>query len=134
MELSNLFKEQKMAEKAILQTSIADSNEIMAKKLLTLQAELGTLAIYAGCCNIPDTKESLTKQGLLDKYIVCFHLIISLGIEKDYTGFSVESKLPEYNLAQQFLNLFININDFVVFSYRDVPLHHIDGRLPRFRY
>lgn len=119
MELANLFKEQKVVKAASFDRNVAETPASMAKKLLSLQSELGNLAMKCGCCDMSDAEEALPAHGLLENYINCFHLIIDIGIKKDYTGISVESKLPEYDLTQQFLNLFIDINDLVVFSYRD---------------
>ena len=119
MELANLFKEQEITGNTRLERDASEGDALMSKKMLTLQAELGTLVMETGCCDITYVGESLPNHSLLEKYMLCFHLIITIGIEKDYTGITIESKLPEYDLTQQFLNLFIDINDFVVFSYRD---------------
>lgn len=119
MELANLFTEQKITGNTHFDRETSGENTSISKKLLTLQAELGTLAIETGCCDITCAEGSLTNNSLLEKYMLCFHLIITIGMEKDYTGIIIESKLPEYDFTQQFLNLFIDINDFVVFSYRD---------------
>ena len=119
MELANLFKEQKIAGTMHFDRDASGEDTSISKKLLTLQAELGTLVIETGCCDITYLGENLHNHSLLEKYMLCFHLIITIGLEKDYTGITIDPKLPEYDFTQQFLNLFIDINDFVVFSYRD---------------
>jgi len=118
MNLTNLFEVQKTFEMEHMQELKIKESLPMSKKLLLLQAEFGSLAKKAGCCNcLKDNNEQ--KDDIFEKYIYCLQLILTIGVEKSYSEVNVETKFPELDLVQQFLNLFIDLNDFIVCSYED---------------
>ena len=118
MNLTNLFEVQTKFENEFI--GKLNKNEIlpMTKKLLLVQAELGSLAKEAGCCNFLNVNDE-SKENIFEKYISCLHLILTIGVEKKYSIVDIESKLPEVDLVQQFLNLFIDLNDYIVCAYED---------------
>ncbi|HEY5563116.1 MAG TPA: dUTP diphosphatase [Clostridiaceae bacterium] len=118
MNLTNLFEVPKKFEKELIQELKPKESLPMSKRLLLLQAEFGSLAKDAGCCNF--LKDNVDcKDDIFEKYINCLQLILTIGREKNYSEVNIEAKFPELDLVQQFLNLFIDLNDYIVCSYED---------------
>ena len=62
----------------------------------------------------------IDKDALFKKYLDCFATIISIGIDKNYTSVEEISIKPnDYCLSDQFLNLFIDINDLIISTSED---------------
>jgi dimeric dUTPase (all-alpha-NTP-PPase superfamily) len=59
------------------------------------------------------------RRKILEKYIDCLYIIFSIGFEKGFTETNFEVKETEYELTEHFLNMFIDLNDFMVCSSKD---------------
>ena len=67
-----------------------------------------------------DDNFTVEKSNVFDKYISCFRQVLSLGIDKGYDNIECITIQPsEYCLSDQFLNLYIDINDLLISSSED---------------
>jgi dimeric dUTPase (all-alpha-NTP-PPase superfamily) len=119
MKFEKLFSLQKELDIKILNTKNLQGKSLLQKKLLALQVEIGELANETRCFKYWSDKKPSAKEAILEEYVDCLHFILSIGLEKDYTEISVDSKHLESPLTDQFLNLFIDINDFLICSSKD---------------
>ncbi len=44
----------------------------------------------------------------------CLHFILSIGLDKNFVDINLEPKTVNSSLTEQFLNLYIDLNDFVI--------------------
>lgn len=98
MNLSKLFKMQKKLDQHIIQEKGLEGQDLLDKKILALQVELGELAnewrgfkfwskdqeprteVFATSPN-PNEPLVVEKNPLLEEYIDCLHFILSIGLE-----------------------------------------------------
>lgn len=120
MNLRKLFSLQKS-----LDTHMQISYDLVGKsftteKILALQVNIANLAAETGCYKYWEVKSSENKNELLDKYNECLCSILSIGLDKDFSDIDDISFKPlKTDITNQFLNLSIDINDFIVCSSKD---------------
>lgn len=95
------------------------SQNLYSQKALALQVKFGELASKTRCFNYWTTEAPCEKNAILEEYINCLHFILSIGLDKDYIDFALPSSSFSTNIVEQFLGLFIDINDFVICSSKD---------------
>ena len=61
-------------------------------------------------------KKPSSKDVILEEYVDCLHFILSIGIEKNFEDITLNTKYITCELSEQFLNLYINISDFIICS------------------
>ena len=119
MNLEKLFELQKELDSRILNQHNLQEKPLLQKKVLALQVELGELANETRCFKYWSTKEPSATEVILEEYVDCLHFLLSIGIEKGYKDINLDVKYVEYPLTDQFLNLYIDVNDFVICSSMD---------------
>jgi dimeric dUTPase (all-alpha-NTP-PPase superfamily) len=119
MNLEKLFELQKELDSRILNQHNLQEKPLLQKKVLALQVELGELANETRCFKFWSIKEPSTAEVILEEYVDCLHFLLSIGIEKGYKDIHIDVKHVEYPLTDQFLNLYIDVNDFVICSSMD---------------
>lgn len=119
MDFSKLFKLQENLDNRILQQRGLDNESLTSKKLLALQVEIAELANETRCFKFWSDKGPSNKNVILEEYVDCLHFILTLGLEKQFNDIEVELKELEYDATAQFLNLYVDINDFIVSSSKD---------------
>jgi len=92
---------------------------LLRKKILSLQVELGELANETRCFKFWSTKKPSSNDVILEEYVDCLHFILSIGIEKNFMDISLNFKNDTSELSEQFLNLYVNISDFIICSSLD---------------
>lgn len=92
---------------------------LLSQKLLALQVKVGELASETQCYKYWISRKSQSRKLILEKYIECIYFILSIGVEKGFNETEFEVKEVEYELTEHFLNLFIDMNDFMVCSSKD---------------
>ena len=119
MKLSELFK---MQEKFVTNISKFDStqeHDIKYGKILALQVKIAELANETNCFKRCKSKNILSKELLLKKYIDSLYMMISIGFHNNFMPEEITCKISTFDLTSQFENLYIDINDFVVCSSLD---------------
>jgi dimeric dUTPase (all-alpha-NTP-PPase superfamily) len=119
MKFEKLFSLQKELDMKIITQKNLQDRPLLQKKLLALQVEIGELANETRCFKYWSDKGPSDKEVILEEYVDCLHFILSIGLEKDYIEVSPDVKHIESPLTDQFLNLFIDINDFIICSSKD---------------
>jgi len=116
MNLQKLFQMQNTLDHRIQAEHHLEEIPLLNKKILSLQVELGELANETRCFKFWSTKGPSSKNIILEEYVDCLHFILSIGIEKNFQDIILNSKDITCELSEQFLNLYINISDFVICS------------------
>lgn len=119
MDLENLFKLQKELDERILKEHNLEVTSLRAQQVLGLQVGIGELANKTRCFKYWSDKKSSPKEVLLEEYINCFHLILSLGIYLNFQDIKPNILENGENLTDQFLGIYIDISDFMICSSRD---------------
>ena len=116
MDISDLFKIQKeINDKLIIDPSLSDY-KLFARKHLQLEIKMSDLASETQCYKYWLNDEITQDKDLVfKKYISCLKQIISLGLDNSYDYIrEVIIQPSEYCLSDQFLNLYIDINDLII--------------------
>lgn len=121
MDIQNLFKiqENKNAN-IILENSLSDY-KISARKYLLLHVKLSSIAEESKCFkfwkgDIPNV--SIDK--VLSSYTEALSLILTIGIDKGYSNIEkIQLKPDDHCLSDQFLNLFVDLNDLIISPSQD---------------
>jgi len=132
MNLANLFKTQKLLDKRIVDEHNLQGQDLLPKKILSLQVELGELANEWRCFKFwsrdqePRTKKyssdylvlpdgtEIEKESnpLLEEYVDCLHFIFSIGNELEI-NISLYTILPfkHKTILDQFSQTYYVIGD-----------------------
>ena len=120
METKDLVNIQSERNKSLNILPNLDEYKLNARKLLALNVRVGTLANATKCFKYWDDHETIDQDNILRKYINTLGCILTVGIYKGYTDItSIEMKPNDYCLSDQFLNLYVDINDLLISSSRD---------------
>lgn len=98
-----------------------DLYKLRVRKLLEFEISLGELATSTNCYAYSnDTVHEINRDLVLQKYLNCISKLITLGIDHNYTDINNITFAENENcLSDQFLNLYIDINDLIVSPCRD---------------
>jgi len=113
MNLQRLFKMQDALDKRIELEHDLAGVPLLRKKILSLQVELGELANETRCFKFWSIKDPSKNDVILEEYVDCLHFILSIGLEKNFENITLNTKCITFELSEQFLNLYINITDFI---------------------
>jgi dimeric dUTPase (all-alpha-NTP-PPase superfamily) len=121
MNLNKFFTKQKELNKTLLLDPNLNDYKLTQRKFLELQIKIGVLAEETKCYKYWVEKDvKLVKPSVLDNYINCLSSILTIGIDEKYD--EVEElvvKPNDYCLSDQFLNLFIDVNDLIISPSKD---------------
>ena len=116
MNLQRLFQMQNTLDKRIETEHQLEGIPLLRKKILSLQVELSELANETRCFKFWSTKKPSSKDVILEEYVDCLHFILSIGLEKKFEDITLNIKYITSELSEQFLNLYVNISDFIICS------------------
>lgn len=119
MNFEKLYELQSKLDKQLQNRTDLYGKSLISQKLLALQVKIGELANETHCFKFWLSKKSPVRRRILEKYIETLYIIFSIGIEKGFTETEFPVKKLECELTDHFLNLFIDINDFMVCSSKD---------------
>lgn len=142
MYLDKLFNmQQKLDERILNRFPELENVDLLPKKILSLQVELGELAnewrgfkfwsedreprteVYSiDYLVLPDgTEIEQARNPLLEEYVDCLHFILSIGLEKEFGNrdfpYLHEANFGIYtetDTIEQFINTFTAISEFLV--------------------
>jgi dimeric dUTPase (all-alpha-NTP-PPase superfamily) len=116
MEIIAFFEAQKEKNKNIIIDNTLSEYKIWARKHLELHTKLSYLADETQCYKYWLSEDiPINKSILFEKYLDCFSHIINLGIYRHYDSIQeIIIKPNDYCLSDQFLNLFIDLNDLII--------------------
>ncbi|MEW9096791.1 MAG: dUTP diphosphatase [Clostridiaceae bacterium] len=121
MNFKNLFVLQEKLDHHIETKHTLNGKTLFSNKILALQVEIAELANETRCFKYWCNKGPSEKAQILEEYVDCLHFILTLGLDKNYNegNFYIHKENLKDNLTDQFLNLYIDINDFVVCPSKD---------------
>lgn len=119
MNLQKLYDYQNKLDEEIQSKIDIQGKLLINQKLLALQVKVGELANETKCFHYWTSRKIQSRKRILEKYIEAIYLILSIGVEKGFTETDFEVKEVEYELTENFLNLFVDMNDFMVCSTKD---------------
>ncbi|VYU65777.1 dUTPase [Clostridium tertium] len=116
MNIKAFFEAQRERNSKIIIDESLSEYKISARKHLELHTKLSHLAANTKCYKYwIDEDINFDKDSTFLRYIDCFSNIISIGIDKGYDNvIEVPIKPNDYCLSDQFLNLFIDLNDLII--------------------
>lgn len=116
MNISSIVELQLEKNKQLLINHELPEYKLWVRKHLELHVKLGSIAEETKCYTyLENSSQILNKDIIFKKYIDFLAHIISLGLYREYlTDFEVQLKPNDYCLSDQFLNLYIDINDLIV--------------------
>lgn len=129
MNLERLYEFQRKLDKELHDKLDIQEKSLLGQKLLALQVKVGELANETQCFKFWVSKKSPVKRRVLEKYIECLYLTLSLGTEKNFNETEFVVKKVECELTDHFLNIFIDMNDFMVSFSKDAYITLIEDLL-----
>lgn len=121
MNITSLFEAQLEKLKQINIDKNLNQYKLTARKHLELHIKLGCLADETKCYKYwIDNNSSLDKDIIFAKYLDCLGQIITLGLDQEYSDIvEIPIKPNDYCMSDQFLNLYIDINDLIISPSKD---------------
>jgi len=116
MNIQPLFKVQKDYNDNLPINEDLDSHKLQVRKNLEFEITLGNLANETLCFNyLKKSIKPVNLTAIFNKYITCLSQALTLGVDNKYMDLIAVSMNPnDYCLSDQFLNLYIDINDLIV--------------------
>lgn len=112
MDWDILFNMQKELDIYIEENNGIKKADLLDKKILALLVEAGELANETKCFKFWSKKQPSEKEIILEEYVDGFHFLLSIGLDKDYTFSSLETKEKSLGLTEQFNQFFTSIISF----------------------
>lgn len=115
MNVQPMFEIQKKFNETLIINTELDSYKLRARKNLQFQIALGELANETICFNyLLQSEKTIDIDKIFNKFIVCISQVLTLGIDHNYDHITSIEMIPnDYCLSDQFLNLYIDINDLI---------------------
>lgn len=121
MNIHTLLNQEKEIIKNIAIDNTLNDYTLFARKHLQLHIKMSDLANETKCYKYwVGEIDSVNLENVFQKYISCFHQILFLGLDDDFEHLeSVTAQSTDSCLSDQFLNLYIDINDSIMSSSED---------------
>lgn len=115
MNIQSMFDIQKNFNDTLSINENLDSYKLRARKNLEFVINLSDLANETTCFNyLAHNAKTIDVDKVFDKYITCISQALSLGIDHNYDDLlEIPMNPNDYCLSDQFLNLYIDINDLI---------------------
>lgn len=114
MDFKKLFRLQKDLDMQIIEEHNLKDEALLPQKSLGLQVQVGKLADETRCFKYWSNKSPAKRDIVLEEYVHCLHFILSIGIDNKFDDINPTLTKYNYNITEQFLDLYIDINDFVI--------------------
>lgn len=119
MDFKKLFRLQKDLDMQIIEEHNLKDEALLPQKSLALQVQVGKLADDTRCFKYWSNKSPAKREIVLEEYVRCLHFILSIGIDYEFDDINPTLTKFNYNITEQFLDLYIDINDFVICPSQD---------------
>jgi dimeric dUTPase (all-alpha-NTP-PPase superfamily) len=116
MDLKKLFDLQRELDSRISKEHHLEEESLFSQKALALQVEFGELANETRCFKYWSTKKPSPKNIIIEEYVDCLHFILSIGLDKNFDNVELSRSCSINKTTDQFLDLFIDMNDFLICS------------------
>ncbi|MGO4888660.1 dUTP diphosphatase [Anaerobacillus sp. MEB173] len=113
MNLNKLFTMQRILDERIVEEHQLHGKNLVNKKIVALQVEVGELANETRCFKFWSLKPPAEDQIILEEYVDGLHFILSIGNDLDYKVTEVGTiEENGVSVVDQFLQVFDSINQF----------------------
>lgn len=121
MNIMPMFEVNKKTNNSIKINPELTAYKLRVRKFLEFEISLGELASETNCYDYSaSSKANADSDLILEKFLNCLSKLITLGIDHNYTDIdNIDYFENETCLSDQFLNLYIDINDLIVSPCRD---------------
>lgn len=121
MNIQTLLKHEEELIKNIAIDNTLNDYTLFARKHLQLHIKMSDLANETKCYKYwVGEIDSVNLENVFQKYISCFHQILFLGLDSKFENLeSITAQNTDSCLSDQFLNLYIDINDSIMSSSED---------------
>lgn len=116
MNIISLFEVQREKNKQIAIDKNLNQYKLSARKHLELHIKLSSLADETKCYKYwLDDNSEIDKEIIFKKYLDFLSQVLVIGLDSNYANITEIKVLPnDYCLSDQFLNLYIDINDLII--------------------
>lgn len=116
MNIKPLFEKQSEKNSKLIIDPSLDEYKLSARRNLELNVKLSHLADETKCYKYwIDDNTDINENVVFQKYLDLFSQILTLGLDKDYIdSYNVKVVESDYCLSDQFLNIYIDINDLTI--------------------
>lgn len=116
MNIKPLFEKQSEKNSKLIIDPSLDEYKLSARRNLELNVKLSHLADETKCYKYwIDDNTDVNENVVFQKYLDLFSQILTLGLDKDYIdSYNVKVVESDYCLSDQFLNIYIDINDLTI--------------------
>lgn len=121
MNIISLFEIKREQNKKVVIDNNLNQYKLSARKHLELHIKLSSLADQTKCYKYwVDDDCEIDKDTIFEKYLDFLSQVLIIGIDSNYTDITEIKVLPnDYCLSDQFLNLYIDINDLIISPSKD---------------
>ena len=121
MNIISLFEIKREQNKKVVIDTNLNQYKLSARKHLELHIKLSSLADQTKCYKYwVDEDCEIDKNTIFEKYLDFLSQVLIIGIDSNYTDIEEIKVLPnDYCLSDQFLNLYIDINDLIISPSKD---------------
>ena len=102
MNWKDLFSKQKELDRYIQENHLLEEEDLVSRKILAFQVELGELANETRCFKFWSVKPASPSNVILEEYVDGLHFLLSLGLELSCSFESLESTTANEDLTIQF--------------------------------
>ncbi|MDW7670757.1 MAG: dUTP diphosphatase [Bacillota bacterium] len=106
MNWKALFDRQQQLDQYIQQNHQLERENLVPRKILAFQVELGELANETRCFKFWSVKEPSPHKVILEEFVDGLHFLMSLGLELNCAFESLEPDSPQENLCDQFQEVY----------------------------
>lgn len=116
MYVHKFFEVQKQVNKDLILDKKLNTYKLNARKSLHLHVKISDLASETKCFKYwEDDSISINKDTVFKKYLNCINQILTIGLDYGYSNIDeIVVKPNDYCLSDQFLNLYIDLNDLII--------------------
>ncbi len=107
-----LFEKQQQLDQYIQGKHGLEQENLIPRKMLALQVELGELANETRCFKFWSLKPAAPKDVILEEYVDGLHFLMSLGLDLDYVFDHLEPGKVREDLCQQFQSVYGLVSEF----------------------
>lgn len=95
MDFTKLFNIQEKLDKIIIDTHDLQERDLLDKKILSFQVELGECANEWKGFKFWKVNPEMNRERTLEEYVDCLHFLVSIGLDLGYSGYVAIYNLEE---------------------------------------
>jgi dimeric dUTPase (all-alpha-NTP-PPase superfamily) len=115
MQLKKIFEIQKELDQFIIKSQGLEGEDLVDRKILALQVELGELANETRCFKFWSKKGPSSREIILEEFVDCLHFILSIGLDRGFEDIEqIYLSHRGVDQSKQFQQIFLSIGDFTI--------------------